>query len=187
MQNYEHGYSGYFARRVGEQPLFGEVTSAYSLIGEAGFRYLKQLFPRTKVIYLMRDPIDRHHSLMRMQERNGRTPGFVQRNFLSTIDNKFSWNMADYASHVEALRGVFSESELYTGYYETLFTGAEIARICDFLGLALEPAAYATRLNTSEVAHELDPELVGAARAKFAATYDYCRRNFPGLPRSWRT
>jgi hypothetical protein len=147
---------------------------------------MKSLFPRVKIIYLLRDPIDRHMSLMRMAEDDRREPGFALRNFISALDRPFSRGMADYRSHIEALRAVFTPEELFIGFYETLFTETEIRRLCGFIGVEFLPAAYSSRVNASNTPANLDATLIEAARAKFAETYAFCRSELPELPASWR-
>jgi hypothetical protein len=147
---------------------------------------MRGLFPRVRIIYLMRDPVERHHSLMRMKEEARGEPGFAARNFLLTLDSRFSHGMADYRSHLEALQAVFTPEELFVGFYETLFSDAEIERLCAFLGIDFMPAAYGTRLNTSSAARSLDPELVRTAVKRLKPTYDYCRQVFGELPAAWQ-
>ena len=182
----DEGYAAYFARRVGHAEFFGEITPSYCLIGKEGFTYMRSLFPRIRIIYLMRDPFDRHHSLMRMSEEGRGQPGFAARNFLAVLNRPQASQMADYRNHVEALRSVFTPDELFIGFYETLFSEREIRRLCDFLGIGFEPAAYETRLNTSGTSTSLDPDIVAAAMQKLAPAYAFCRENFPDLPASWR-
>jgi hypothetical protein len=186
MQYDDHGYAAYFAQRAGANRLFGEVTPSYCMIGEDGFHYMKSLFPRIKVIYLMRDPLDRHHSLMRMTEEDRGEPGFAQRNFLAVLDRPQGRQMADYRHHVESLRAVFTPEELFIGFYETLFNEPEIRRLCEFLGIPFAPASYETRLNTSRTLTELDAAVISAAMTKLEPTYSFCREAFPELPPSWR-
>lgn len=47
----------------------GEVTPLYCGIGEAGIRYLEERFPAVRLIYIIRDPVERAISSMRMFAR----------------------------------------------------------------------------------------------------------------------
>lgn len=182
----DQGYAQYFARRVGSHPFFGEITPAYCMIGRDGFADMRAMFPRVKIIYLMRDPIDRHMSLMRMAEEDRNEPGFALRNFLPSLDRNFSRRMADYQAQLEALKAVFTPDELFIGFYEMLFSEVEIRRLCDFIGVPFKPASYNTRVRTSSADSTIDPELAAAARQKLEGTYAFCRSAFPDLPSSWR-
>src|SRR5579862_3094130 len=60
-------YKRYFEERVpGDVRVFGEITPSYALIGESGFRAIRELFPRSRIIFVMRDPVDRLYSHVRM-------------------------------------------------------------------------------------------------------------------------
>ena len=181
-----HGYAQYFARRANNHKFFGEITPSYCIIGREGFGHMRSLFPRVKIIYLMRDPVDRHYSLMRMAEETQNEPGFAIRNFLPSLDRPFARNMGDYGAHVEALKSVFTPDELHIGFYETLFTEAEIRRLCNFIGVDFRPADFGTRINPTNVATTVGDELISAARRKLNGTYAFCRSEFPDLPAAWR-
>lgn len=180
------GYTQYFASRAGTHKFFGEITPAYCTIGRDGFASIKSRFPRVKIIYLLRDPIDRHYSLMRMAEEDRKEPGFARRSFVPSLDRPFPRHMADYRSHIEALRAVFSPEELFVGFYETLFTESEIRRLCNFIGVDFQPASYNTRVNTSNTETGLTPEMIASARRKLDGTYAFCRQAFLDLPAGWR-
>ncbi len=186
MHHDPQGYTQYFASRAGDHKFFGEITPAYCMIGRDGFTRIRSLFPRVKIIYLLRDPVDRHYSLMRMNEEGRSEPGLALRSFLPALDRPFPRQMADYRSHIEALQAVFTPDELFIGFYETLFTESEIRRLCSFIGVEFKPASYNTRINTSNTEAGLTPEMVAAARQKLDATYAYCRQTFPDLPAGWR-
>ena len=52
-------YIEYFSDRVADEPVFGEITPAYSLLPKAGFREILSLHPNVKFVFIMRDPIKR--------------------------------------------------------------------------------------------------------------------------------
>ncbi len=182
----DNGYPDYFAARVGANSHFGEITPSYCLIGEEGFRYMRSLFPAIRVIYLMRDPVDRHLSFMRMSEEGREQPGFALKNFIPSLSRGFAQQMSDYRSHLEALRAVFSPEELFIGFYEHLFTEAEIARLCQFIGIPAAPGSFDTRIRTSGTAADPTPEMIAEAVEILKPTYDYVRATVPGVPERWR-
>ena len=65
-------YVDFFQKRVPQDVnFFSEITPSYSLLREDGWQAIKELFPEIKIIFLMRDPIDRYHSALRMYARGG--------------------------------------------------------------------------------------------------------------------
>jgi hypothetical protein len=57
-------YLGLFPRHSGT--VSGEITPAYSILDEAAVGHVHSLLPDVKLIFLMRDPIDRSWSQIRM-------------------------------------------------------------------------------------------------------------------------
>ena len=57
-------YLSLFAGRVG---ISGDITPTYGLLSEADVDSMKSVIPNVKIIFLLRDPIDRAWSHMRMQ------------------------------------------------------------------------------------------------------------------------
>lgn len=182
----DDGYAEYFARRAGELKCFGEITPSYCMIGDAGFAHMRRLFPRVKIIYLMRDPIERHYSSARMAVGRNGAGRSAEDFFMLRLEHAFSRGMADYKSHLESLRKVFSADELFIGFYENLFNDAEIRRLCDFLGVPFMPGDYGLKSFQSVEGQGLTPEMIKTARKAFDGVYSYCRETLPGVPKSWR-
>jgi Sulfotransferase family len=186
MQYDARAYPDYFASRIGSQSHFGEVTPAYCLIGSEGFAAMKACFGRIRIVYLMRDPVDRHASMVRMMVRDKKTAEPLATKFLATLEWRFAAEMADYRTHIETLRAAFKPEELFFGFYETLFSDAEVRRLCDFLSLPFKPGNYTHRPNASPETGSLPETHLRQARAAFEKTYTYCRAEFPELRERWR-
>ncbi|RYU57749.1 sulfotransferase [Methylolobus aquaticus] len=69
----ERWYRGVFSHPEATGKILGEVTPAYCAIGPAGVTYLKQLLGGVKAIYLIRDPVDRALSQIRMTIQRSKT------------------------------------------------------------------------------------------------------------------
>src|SRR5205807_2540295 len=56
-------YRDYFRFRAPwHASFFGEISPSYALIGKDGFCEIRKLFPKIRILFLMRDPIDRYYS-----------------------------------------------------------------------------------------------------------------------------
>jgi Sulfotransferase family len=131
-------YVRYFADRVGEDArCFGELTPAYCLLPKAGFEAIVQLRPEARILFVLRDPVDRHWS------------GIRQRSFYdSTWDASAEFDRVHrldrhvlrsrYDLTLEALDGVVASEQLLVVFYEDLFdpdSDRTLHRVTDFLGL----------------------------------------------------
>ncbi len=66
-------YREYYRTRVPEEcNHFGEITPAYAILNKAKYRHIRTLFANIRIIFIMRDPVDRFLSQVRMFQENVR-------------------------------------------------------------------------------------------------------------------
>ncbi|ABS62952.1 conserved hypothetical protein [Parvibaculum lavamentivorans DS-1] len=189
MADSNEAYFAYFEKYVPAGAThFGEITPEYSLLPRAAFEDLGRRFENMKLVLLLRDPVDRYFSHLRMDWRAGRLKGeSEQALFLRLLDDDTYLRNSYYHDTVATIRSVLDERQLFIGFYEDLFNDAEITRLCDFLGLRFLPGAYDVRVNAAAKPATIAPEMASLAREKFAPVYDFCQAEFGArLPASWR-
>lgn len=183
----ENAYRAYFEKAVADScSVFGEITPSYSLLPEAGFRAVAAQFPRAKLVFLMRDPVDRLYSQLRMAERLNMLSVLAIEQFENALKKPLYVERSEYHRTLANARSVFAPEDIFIGFYETFFCDAELARLCDFLGMPFVPGDYASSVNVSPHATKLNAELIALARNKLAPVYDFCRAEFGDkVPESW--
>ena len=181
----ERAYANFFARRLSSGIThFGEITPSYALLPVEGFRHIKRLRPDAKVVFLMRDPVQRYYSALRHWEREGK--GRATDAFLPLLRGRGFVERTRYELTISRLREVFDENAIFFGFYETLFCDPEIRRLCAFLDLPFEPGNYDRVFNASPKLSELTSEQLAMAHQHYAETYAFCRREFgAAVPSSW--
>jgi hypothetical protein len=182
----DKAYIDFFQRRVAPHHThFGEITPAYSLLPAESFRHVRSLFANIKVVFLMRDPVRRIHSALRMREAP--TKPKANEAFFTALSNPTMVDRTRYDVTIANLRAVFPAEFLFFGFYETLFCEASIRSLCEFLGLAYKPGDYGRYVNASAGQYvPLTADQIQAGRSAFAETYAYCRREFgSAVPASW--
>ena len=89
--------------------LRGDVTPEYSTLPLSGVRYVKDKIPNAKVIYIIRDPVDRAKSQIRMNVERGQV-----------VDGDYiNWdvlNRGDYKSYICRWDQVFGDQVMYIPY-----------------------------------------------------------------------
>lgn len=183
----ENAYRAYFEKAVADScQVFGEITPSYSLLPEAGFRAIAAQFPRAKLVFLMRDPVDRLYSQLRMAERLDMLAVPAIEQFEKALKRPQYVERSEYHRTLANARSVFAPEDIFIGFYETFFCDAELARLCDFLGIPFVPGDYGSSINVSPRGTKLDAELIALARKKLAPVYDFCRAEFGDkVPESW--
>ena|SRR5205085_5478364 len=181
-------YRTFFEERVPDATrLFGEITPSYALLGESGFRAVRRLFPDTRVIFIMRDPVDRFYSHVRMERDRRRAKGRPQRNPLALLDEFSYFGKSLYQSTINDLERVFSPNTIIYLFYETLFRPETIRDLCGFLDVEYTPADCEGVINAGGPREDIPLEIDETVRTRFEATYAFCRSRFGArLPKNWR-
>ncbi len=191
MNEDDSAYPRFFEQRIkGHESALGEITPSYSLIGSDGFAFAKSLLEKKglkiKVIFLMRDPVDRYYSALRRKERNQKNFS-AYKNFSRLLFEPALHERTRYDRTCRNLLAVFDSRDIFFGFYETLFSPETIAELCNFLGLEHKPANFDVMKNASATRKVLDEDMAVQASEAFAPVYDYCRATFgKRVPSSWR-
>lgn len=156
----------------------GDITPTYSALPEPAFAQIREGLEargfRVKVVFLMRDPVERCWSMMRMKERlelrrfghhNLQMNG--QRRLLQLYRDDQMTLRTRYDLTVPRIESVFAPEDIFIGFYETLFSPDSVARLCDTLGIRPFEADFGRQVNVSEKTWPLDE----AVRTKVARHY----------------
>lgn len=176
-------YFCYLLQRPGTT-ITGDITPSYSGLPAERLAFLRDGLARSgvavKPIFLMRDPVERLQSMVRMEFRNGGIrPDRAQevarmRDALAAPTTTLRGN---YAATLGALDEAFGEA-VHLGFYETLFEESSVRAICDFLGADFAAPEFDHRLNESRTANDL----THAERLDFAhhhvGVIEACRARF---------
>ncbi|MGR3467430.1 MAG: sulfotransferase [Shimia sp.] len=171
--------------------LCADITPSYSLLSEDRLSEMLDAAPSAKVLFLMRDPVARHWSHVRMQAvRNARpaieTPELAARIMQRSVTGgeRHITARGDYAAICEKLRAVVPEGQLMLAFMEDMLTAEGLADICAFLGIAALPGPIETRVHGGEPIKMKDRH-ARAAREMLAPQYDYTERLMGRLPDAW--
>jgi hypothetical protein len=180
--NGDQAYRDYLARTsTTETSVVGEVTPAYSVLTDAGFAHMSEALDDPRVIFLMRDPIDRYWSATRMFARD---PSTARDAFGRLPMSPRDHARNDYATTVAALDRHFSRV-LYL-FFEDLFTETALQKVARFLEVDerwdWDPLRVANRGLVTAMPDPCD-HLV----AELRPTYEFVRERFgDDVPHTWR-
>jgi hypothetical protein len=108
----EAWYRNAFDRPAARDRLTGEITPAYCLIPEAGIRYVKSFLGPVKIIYLIREPLARALSNLRMKvgRRGLEQPSAAAwRDLADSVDVR---ERGDYRLYVPRWKAEFAASDI---------------------------------------------------------------------------
>jgi hypothetical protein len=118
----------------------GEITPAYSALGEEKVARAHRLAPDAKIIFMMRNPIERvwSQTVMSFDKAEKGSAGSVpERKLLRKVGRDSSRSLTDYLRTLEAWGAFYPEERIFVGFLEDVhFFPEELLRaVYAFLGV----------------------------------------------------
>ena len=123
---------------LGAGKKIGEVTPEYSILNEDSVAHVHQLMPNTKIIFMMRNPIQRawSHAVKKLVRDRGRKLESVsEAEFINHFDNSSSRTKSNYLRTIEIWKKYYPESQFMTIFYEEVTDCSQelLTRVFNFL------------------------------------------------------
>lgn len=165
---------GRIFRAAPDRAKCGEITPGYALLPDRGFEHVLRLNPEMKFFIVLRDPIDRGWSQLRMTRKTKSVSSVYEREVLRILDSRDFFSRSDYATTIERLRKFVPAERLLILYFDDLVADpvAFLKIACTFIGV--DPArAPSGRLEPRYVGEEeeLTPALYGRLRELLRPAY----------------
>lgn len=187
-------YLGYLTGGRKGRRVVGDITPAYSLLPPETLRVMAGLTPDVRFIYLLRDPVARLWSHVRMIAQRTAPDHFAEESSAlmgRVLDGDLSGEgegivrRGDYAGILAKLDAALDPKRLLVMFYEELTSVPGIARLAAFLGIAPRPDRLDARVHEGR-ALALPVTLMDRARGVLRPQYDYVAGRFPALPAAWQ-
>ncbi|MFZ2725012.1 MAG: sulfotransferase [Methylococcaceae bacterium] len=178
-----NNYRNYFARHAKDELAYCEITPAYSLLDTKGFAAIKSLADDVRLIFLMRNPVDRFWSGLRMQAQ--KKPQVLEKVEKFLNKSRFALR-TDYNKTLTNVYEVFPKERVFVGFYEHLFNTQTITQLCQFCDIDfIVPDTQKKVLEGVSI--PLTPQMRQTIYYKFSHIYDWAEREFgENLPASWQ-
>lgn len=185
-------YLRYLAAGRGDERLIGDLTPAYALLSEETLREMAGLAEDVRFIYIMRDPVERLWSHVRMVLAR-KSP---ESDLNLQAARRFLWRVyrgaepgitdrGDYAATVARLGSAVEPDKVLLAFTEEMFSASGMRRICEFLGISYVEPDLETRINTSPGLEAQDRQR-SAMADYLAPQYDFIEQLFGRLPKAWQ-
>ena len=151
-------YRSLFSHR-GTATFAGEITPEYAILGSEGLSHIKRLAPDARVIFIMRNPVDRlwsqvlHQCRARGLDANRQSPEAIA---AMLAEPRFA-ELADYAQTLDDMAAVFSDEQTLVLFYEDMHADrlAALSQVCRFIGARFDAGHFTElgrRFNRSQQA-----------------------------------
>lgn len=182
-------YYDYFAGLLMTRPearVAADLTPAYGMLSANRMAQIKGELAdrgiRTVSVFLMRDPVDRVLSQLRMQVRRNAD------RFVGPLDEVLHKRYSHYEYEartrydhtIAALDEVFEPEEVHYGFFENLFSEDSVREICAVLGIDFHPPNFDVRRNASPPAAVSD-EVLRIVADHYRPVYEAVATRFPEL------
>lgn len=172
--------------------LVADVTPAYALLPEARLRAMAGMAGDVRFLYLMRDPLSRLWSHVRMlAERATKAGADVPAAAWAMLDRILDGapsgavDRGDYVGALARLNAAVAPARLLVMFQEEMLTPGGYARLCGFLGIAPGSPDFGRKVFASAPV-EMAPGQRERALAFLAPQYAHVAAAYPALPAAWR-
>ncbi len=178
-------YFSYFDSLLTPGSCSADITPTYSGLPREVYAEIREGILKKgikiKVVFLMREPISRLISSTKMHFRL-QEEGFDRNAFIDKMHRLRVNGMDDirsqYAECCTNLENVFSKSELFFGFYETMFEPNQITRLANFLELDPEIFDQTQRINVSDADFLLKENEWQELRNHYDDRYQFVKTHF---------
>jgi hypothetical protein len=188
-------YFDYFAGLLAPRQirLTGDITPAYAGLSEQRLAMIRDGFAergvRAAAVYLMRDPVERIWSAVRMdlRRRGVSHAGAVEDRLRAVADDDQYAARTRYDEVITRADAAFGAEGVWYGFYEQLFDHATLANLCGFLGIEPPDPDFSREVNVSPKQEHVAEEVLVELARRFAPVYAAVAGRFPDvdLPALW--
>ena len=169
----------------------GEITPAYATLDESVLRRIKRLNDNIKLIFVMRDPVERAWSAVNNAAKKGAADASSVEKSIKRARESGAAARSAYADTIKRLEAVFPANQVHYCFFEDLRDRPEALTSDLFSFLGVEPVPptpvqLPQAVNVAAGSKPIPPEFSRTmARDYLPMVGDLCRR-FDGPPHRWR-
>lgn len=190
MRVRHHHYVDYFDHLVTDNPTIhatGDISPYYAQLHADRLRHIRRQLRRrgftVKLIFLLRDPVDRIQSQLRLIRREGHVPELSR---IADPDRALAVHYRSarcerhsrYECTLAAIEAAFPANDVLVEFHERLFQQHSHTRLARFLNLELPPPELTKKINAAPGPQFRDTNLLRAIAHHYAPTYAACRERF---------
>ena len=189
-------YFDYIHYKVkGKIQLVCDITPSYCALPTEALKHIKRGLEhrgfKVKVLFIIRDPLDRIWSAVRMYHRRMRrqNPEAIIPSESIAVQNRYSSPLvairSTYESTIKNLEAVFDRENIYYGIFEKFFNHDSMGRLASFLEIKhFNPDINKKVNNSAKIQKTLGDEISKEVVEFYKNTYEYCDDKF-GLKDVW--
>jgi Sulfotransferase family len=179
-------YGRIFSLAAPEQ-ICGEVSPDYYRLKPPGIEHVARLCPDVKILFSLRDPIERTWSSIRMDAQRA---GMLDVGQISEVAGNPAWEgRSDYATLIAQWRKVFPEERLKFIFMDDIAETpqAVLEDVCRYVGVEYDAALFpkaGVPIHVGE-AFDMPPAVYADLKRRMEPIYDGVIELFPEIGKRW--
>lgn len=191
-------YASLFEMGAGKK--IGDITPGYGPLSKESVAHIHTLMPDVKIIFLMRNPIQRawSHFLKEIRDKKRPLESVSEREFINHFNSDKSRAKSNYSQIIETWNSYYSDEQLFTAFFEEIsncpenllfriFNFIEVEASSKYISVKKSSKKYNASSNTGIIPGNFT---VPDNFAKYLARAYYdeieqLHRNFGGYASSW--
>jgi hypothetical protein len=176
--------------------LAGDLTTDYCALSEEAVVKVRSLLPDTKIIFLMRNPVDRawSHTKMLLPRLLGKPFAQISNDeLIDYLTHPAPQLRGNYPRTLRVWEGVFGQQQLFTGFFEEIADSPRelYIRLLDYIGVSADekyiPDGLERKVNASRVTQaERIPDVVrGCLNEIYRQDLEWLAGRFGGYTSRW--
>lgn len=171
----------------------GDFSPDYSLLPDEGVAHLARLVPNAKLIFIMRDPVDRLISGSTYVMRNavGLSSEAAEKRLIEIANSPIQFKFSDYRSIIERFEQFFAPNQILVIFHDHIKKSPHslIQQVCHHLSVNFNadwfPSPVAKSINRSPSMH-IPKCLVTMAVEKLKDNLLWANDRFGGCAENWK-
>jgi hypothetical protein len=179
--------------KTGGDKVKGEITPAYCLLDSTDVRHVKELFPDLKLIYLLRNPVERAWSGLRFNWTLGKFKDMNQPEKVKTEAEHLSHApRGEYIRTISTWKAFFPEKNFFIGFYDDIVLNPQdlIKRVFEFLGvdsvITLPEELLYRKINAAKYS-DMPKDIARIFAKNYLPEVENLNALFQGYPTKWLT
>jgi len=168
---------------VQSKQIMGDITPDYSVLRREGVKHVKELCPNAKIIFLLRDPVDRTWSAARMwANETGKSPE-------ACYKADFILARSDYKTALTNWMEFYPDTQISIFFYEDIVLHPDnvMRDVCQILDIHHEPSMFR---HLSEPVHvgkksDMPDDILYFYRAHFRENIAFFAEKVGGYAEQW--
>lgn len=172
----------------------GEITPAYAILEEVDVVRIRRLLPELKVIFILRNPIERAWSHLRFESTQGRFAGCDDLTKIrARSESPGAARRSDYLRTLEIWESQFRPEKIFIGFFDDIVMQPAklLSEVCTFLGVDAGLGWTSEARLRRKVQNSNEAELPLVAHRYFAQRFlpqlEQLSARFGGHAERWRS